>query len=134
MSNFSAFFKENLPQNEAIEYKVSDRFSEPFKLKGITEEQHEAVKNAATKRKPIGRGQYSTEMDTNKYGYLLCAASITYPDLNNAELQDNYGVKTPDGLLKKMLNAGEFTDLFLKVQELNGFDKTFDEMKDEVKN
>lgn len=135
--NFSAFFRKNVyTKDEIIEYKPSERFSESFKLKAITEEEHSNVKRAATVRKPINgrRGQYTTEMDSNKYTYLLCAASTVYPNLNNAELQDTYGVKNPEDLLKAMFISGEFTDYLLKVQEINGFEKGNDELIEEAKN
>lgn len=134
MSNFESFFKENVTMPNEVEFAVSDRFSECFKLKTITEDEHSQVKSAATKRKSLGRGRYTEEMDTNKYSYLLCAAAISYPDLNNALLQDSYGVKSADELLKQMLTAGEFTSLLIKVNDINGFDKSFTDEVEEAKN
>jgi hypothetical protein len=134
MSDFSSFFKENVIAIGETEFAVSDRFTENFKLKVITEEEHSQIKSAAMKRKSLGKGKYVDEMDVNKYSHLICAASVTYPDLRNSDLQDSYGVKEPDELLNKMLTAGEFTNLLLKVNELNGFDKSFEDDVEEIKN
>lgn len=124
--NFNSFFKNEVYKTEEIiEYKPSERFSENFKLRSITEVENAELKKRAMVRLPIPgrRGQYTTEMDSNKYAYSLCVASTVYPNLNNAELQDSYGVKTPENLLKAMFISGEFADYFFKVQEVNGFEK-----------
>lgn len=130
MSGFEEFFRENTVKNKEVEYKVSDRFKKSFRLKAVSEEKHEEIRNAAMKRNLNGKDEFNS----NRYAYLLCAATVVYPDFNNAALQDNYGVKTPDGLMKKMLNAGEFTGLFANVRKINGFDRRFSDLKREVKN
>ncbi len=63
------------------------------------------------------------------------AASIVYPDLYDAELQDSYGVKTPEDLLLAMVdNPGEYSDLTAFVQKFQGFDVSFSDKVDEAKN
>lgn len=64
----------------------------------------------------------------------LAAACTVFPNLNNAELQSNYGVMGADSLLKAMLLPGEYANYLAKVQEVNGFDIDFDEMVEEAKN
>jgi hypothetical protein len=54
--------------------------------------------------------------------------------LNDTELQDSYGVKGADALLKKMLKAGEYTEYKAKVMEVNGYDMSMEELVDEAKN
>ena len=56
-----------------------------------------------------------------------------FPDLNNAELQDSWGVAKPEQLVGAMLIGGEFDDYVTEVFRVNGF-KTENELVDEAKN
>jgi hypothetical protein len=141
MSDFSVFMAGNVIKDETIKYVASDRFKEKGKpveweLKAIDSELDELIRKECTKRVPIPgkRGQYNMETDTDKYLGKMCVACTVYPDLNNAELQDSYGVKTPDALLKKMLKSGEYTEYKAKVMEINGYDMSMDELVDDAKN
>ncbi|MBA1393482.1 hypothetical protein EQ500_06315, partial [Lactobacillus sp. XV13L] len=63
------------------------------------------------------------ETDQNKVVDLMMAAAVVQPDLNNEKLQKSWGcIADPAGVLKKMLNAGQYTDLGQAIQELSGFD------------
>jgi hypothetical protein len=141
MSDFSVFMAGNVIKDETIKYVASDRFKEKGKpveweLKAIDSELDELIRKECTKRVPVPgkRGQYNMETDTDKYLGKMCVACTVYPDLNNAELQDSYGVKTPDALLKKMLKSGEYTEYKAKVMEINGYDMSMDELVDDAKN
>ena len=57
---------------------------------------------------------------------MLLAASVVYPDLNDAELQDSYGVKTPEALINKMLYMREATVLAQEIAKLSNFDDLAD--------
>ena len=83
---------------------------------------------------PGKKGQYIPEMDANIYMGKLAAACTTFPNLNDKELQDSYHVMSADALLKAMLIPGEYANYLNKVQEVNGFDITMDELVDEAKN
>ena len=65
-------------------------------------------------------------MDNVKYSAMLLAASVVYPDLNDAELQDSYGVKTPEALINKMLYMREATVLAQEIAKLSNFDDLAD--------
>ena len=57
------------------------------------------------------------------------------PDLYDAELQDSYGVKTPEDLLLAMVDSpGEYNDLAAYVQKFQGFDVSLDDKVQEAKN
>ena len=64
----------------------------------------------------------------------LAARCTVYPNLNDASLQDSYGVMGADALLKKMLTAGEYAEYLMKIQEINGFDVSFEDKVEEAKN
>ena len=63
----------------------------------------------------------------------VCARCTVFPDLSNAELQNDWGVAKPEELLGKLLIGGEFDDYVTEVFQLNGF-KTENELVDEAKN
>jgi hypothetical protein len=141
MSNFSVFMAGNAIKDETVKYVASKRFVDKGKpveweLKAVSSDLDEAIRKDCTKRVPIPgkRGQYNQETDTDKYIGKLCVACTVYPDLNNSELQDSYGVKGGENLLKAMLKPGEYTEYKAKVMEVNGYDLSMEELVDEAKN
>lgn len=141
MSDFSVFMAGANNSNDTVKYVASKRFKEKGKpveweLKAISSSLDEAIRKDCTKKVPIvgKRGQYNQETDTDKYIGKLCVACTVYPNLNDAELQDAYGVKSGDELLKKMLLPGEYTEYKAKVMEVNGYDMSMEELVDEAKN
>ncbi len=51
----------------------------------------------------------------------LAAACTVYPNLNDAELQDSYGVKCAEELISAMLTPGEYTNYTEKLFDICGF-------------
>lgn len=151
MADFNMFMvgKEN---DDVVEYIASKRMGTPvldkkgqptgeitpvaWKLKAIDSDLDEAIRKECTKKVPIPgkRGQFNQETDTDKYIGKMCVACTVYPNLNDAELQDYYGVKSADALLKKMLKPGEYTEYKAKVMEVNGYDMSMEDLVDEAKN
>ncbi len=141
MSDFSIFMAGNAEKTETVKYVASKRFAidgvpVEWEIKAIDSDLDEAIRKECTKRVPIAgkRGQFSQETDTDKYIGKMCVACTVYPDLNNAELQESYGVMGADALLKKMLRPGEYTDYKAKVMEVNGYDMSMEELVDDAKN
>ncbi len=141
MSNFSVFMAGAAAKKETVKYVASKRYAEKGKpveweIKPIDSDLDEALRKDCTKRVPIPgkRGQYNQETDTDKYIGKMCVACTVYPNLNDAELQDAFGVKSADALLKKMLLPGEYTEYKAKVMEVNGYDMSMEELVDDAKN
>lgn len=141
MSDFSVFMAGNALKGDTVKFVASKRFvvkGKPvqWEIKAIDSDTDEAIRKECTKRVPIAgkRGQYNNETDTDKYIGKMCVACTVYPNLNDAELQDSYGVKSADALLKKMLLPGEYTEYKAKVMEVNGYDMSMEELVDEAKN
>lgn len=113
--SFKAFLAENVAKIENKKVVISDRFKDEngkpveWEIRAITSTENDEIINRAMDRVPVvGRkGQFTRELNNVKYTSMLLAASVVYPNLNNAELQDSYGVKTPEELLKKMLYPKE---------------------------
>ncbi|ASS66477.1 MULTISPECIES: phage portal protein [unclassified Paenibacillus] len=134
------FFADSAVKAEPQDVVVSDRYLDAsgrpvaWKLRAISEELNEEIRSASTKRTK-GKGSSGVpELDYNAYLGRMVAACVVYPDLNDAELQQSYGVRGASSVVRKMLLAGEFANLAAKVQEINGFDRDVSEISDEVKN
>lgn len=132
-----AFLLENVESPIVKEKYKIDRFGEPFEIKSLTAEETDELRKQATRitlnRKTNTRQQ---ETDQNRFSDLVMVHAITFPNLNNKELQESYGcLGEPAKLLKTMLKVGEFSDLSNKVMEVCGINQDdAEELKDEAKN
>lgn len=142
MSNLSLFMKQNKKIRPNTKYAATkslvDENGNPleFEIRSLTTKEDELIREQCTKEVPIvGKpGAFRQKIDSNAYISKMTAAAIVFPNLNNAELQDSYGVKKPEDLLKELIDdPGEFQDLCLFVQKNNGF-TNLDSRVDEAKN
>jgi hypothetical protein len=78
---------------------------------------------------------YRLKLDTSKYIAKMMCACIVEPNLYNKELQDSYGVMTPEDLLKEMIDdPGEYQNFASFIQNFNGFNTTLEDKVEEAKN
>lgn len=142
MSNFSKFMKANKIQKQNVMHPVTksltDENGEPllWEIKPLTTKENEKIRESCTKEIPVkGKpNQYRTKVDMGMYQAKLLCAAIVSPDLNNAELQNSYGVMSAEDLIKEMVDdPAEYTDLMIFVQNLSGF-KTLEDEVEEAKN
>lgn len=140
MSDLSLFYAQNAEAGVVEEFAVSNRFKTKdgkpvlWKIRSMTEAENEEYRKAATKKVKAKNGTYLTETNSDLYLAKLAVASVVYPDLKDAELQKSYGTLGAENLLRVMLLPGEYAALVEKVQQINGFDKDLNELKEEVKN
>ena len=140
--SLSAFFAGNALKVENIKCVVSNRFIDENKkpieweIKAITGAEDETLRKSCTKRVPIPnkKNQYQREVDYDMYLGKLAVACTVSPNLNDAEVQNSYGVMGADALLKTMLTPGEYADYLVKVQEICGFETTLQDEVQEAKN
>lgn len=139
--SLSAFLAQNAKKIEPTEFVVSDRFMEdgepvPWVIKPITGKQNKELIKECTKLIPINgkRGQYRQQLDNSVYNTKLCVLCTHHPNLNDAELQNSYGVMGAEALLDTMLLPGEMTGYLEKVLEVCGFDTDIGEKVDTAKN
>lgn len=140
MSDLSIFFAQNVISDISEDVIVSERFKDKdgksvsWKIRSMTEEENESCRKAATKKTKAKSGQYVPETNADEYVAKLAVSSVVFPNLKDAELQKSYNVFGAEALLRKMLLPGEYATLVQKVQQLNGFDKSVNELVDDVKN
>lgn len=140
MLDCKAFLASNVAKVENRKVVISNRFKDEkgqpieWELKTLSADDNDALERSCYVNAPVAgrKGQFTRELDRNKYTALLLAETVVYPDLNNAELQDSYGVKTSDALLKKMLTLAEYNKL---AEELaNSSSENMDNLVDDAKN
>ena len=143
MSNLSLFLKKNKIVKENTKFAATkslcDEKGNPleWEIKPITTRENDDIREACMIEVPVkGKpNMFRPKMNTAKYGAKMLAASIVYPDLMDAELQDSYGVSTPDELIKEMIDdPGEYNDFLAFVQEFNGFTTNMEDKVEEAKN
>lgn len=140
--NLQAFMAQNAEKVEAQKKVVSERFKDnegnpvEWQFAPITGDEDDRIRKSCTKKvqHPAKKGVIIPETDHALYMTKLTVASVKYPDLHNAELQDSYKVKSAEELLSIMLLPGELADAKQFAQEVNGFDIDFDDLVDEAKN
>ncbi len=135
MNELSAFLKENRSTRENVFYCACDDFKDSdgnaikWEIRHISTGEEENIREECTDC--VG-GRY--KLNVNKYIERMIAEAVVYPDLYNAELQDSYGVKSPEALVKEILDKpGDYSRLAKFVQDMNGF-RSLREDIEEAKN
>lgn len=143
MSEFSRFMKANkmVKENEKhiVTESLRDENGKPleWEFRHISSKENEEIREQCTIDVPVtGKPNvYRPRLKSAEYVRKMIAASIAYPDLYDAQLQDSYGVKTPEDLLLEMVDdPGEYNMLAEYVQKFQGFQSSFQEKVDEAKN
>lgn len=144
MSKFSKFMKQNKAVKEngffAATKSLCDEKGEPlqWEFRHITSKESDNIRESCMTEVPVAgkSNMYRPRLNTSKYIGKLIAESVVVPDLYDAELQDSYGVKTPEELLYAMVDdPGEYNDLIAFVQKFQGFEgDAFQDKVDEAKN
>jgi hypothetical protein len=143
MSKFAKFMKANKVQKENAMHPVTKSLCDDkgnaleWEFKHITSKENESIRESCMIEVPVtGKPNvYRPKLQSSKYIQKMIVASVVTPDLYDAELQDSYGVKTPEDLLFAMVDdPGEYNDLAAYVQQFQGFNTSFDEKVDEAKN
>ena len=78
---------------------------------------------------------FRPRLNSTQYIAKVITNSVVYPDLYDMELQDSYGVMTPEELLYALVDdAGEYQDLMVWIQQFQGLTKGLEEKIEEAKN
>ena len=134
MSNVHQFFKEHRRQQKNVKYAASSLFLDEagkpieWELRVLPTKKVEEIKWNAMNNK-TGR------LDAQKMAIDMTVASVVFPPLRDAELQDSYGVKNARDLLYELLTSAELDNLESKVMEICGYlDSGIDRLAGEAKN
>lgn len=142
MSTFSRFLKKNKLTKSNTTYaatkSLTDENGNPllWTIKPLTTKENESIRDECMIEVPVkGKpNMFRPKLNTSKYIAKMICACIVEPNMYDKELQDSYGVMTPEDLLKEMVDdANEYQELASFIQNFNGFNG-FDEKVEEAKN
>lgn len=133
MGNFNRFMKQNKAEdNKLYEYVASKKFVDDkgqpiaWKFKKLPLKEYESLRDYYSYDKKVGDGKftrYISQLKTQDFNANLIVKCCVEPDLNDADLQDSYGVKGAENLLYEMIDdVGEYTDLITFIQKIHGLD------------
>lgn len=141
MSKLTCFLAGNVEKRENSYIIVSNRFKDengkpvPWEIRSISAEEDENIRKQCTRRVPVvgKKNQFSQDFDANAYLAKLAAKAVVFPDLNDSELQDSYGVMGAEELVKVMLYKDEFDKLTEKLMNVSQ-SEDINDLVDEAKN
>lgn len=139
--SLSAFMRPNVAEIKNASFAPSPRFvgedGKPveWEIRCISADEYAKIRSSCIRQVPVigKKGQYTQQLDTYGFQAKVAAACTVFPDLNDAALQDSWGVTKPEDLVGAMLIGGEFEDYIKEVLRVNGF-KDETELVDEAKN
>lgn len=135
--SLNGFFKSNAKSLPDVKVVVSERFTDQdgnpieWVLHPISTKLVEEITKRNTKT-TIKNGKKESTVNEENLNAELLEAVVLYPSLNDAELQDSYGVSSANELLGAMLYPGETKVLTAALQEVMAGSKAND--IDELKN
>lgn len=143
MSKFSRFMKQNKIVKENTTFaptkSLVDENGEPLEwtIKPLSTKENDNLRDDCMIEVPVtGKpNMFRPKLNTSKYIAKMICACVVEPNLYDKELQDSYGVMTPEELLKEMIDdPGEYQAFAAFVQEFNGFNTTLNDKVEEAKN
>lgn len=143
MSRLSLFMKKNKIIKENVTYAATKSLKDEngesllWDIRPLSTKEDEKIREQCTSEVQVtGKPNlFRPKLDTNEYITKMLVESVVFPDLLDAELQDSYGVKTPEDLLKELIdNPAEYNDFSLFIQKFNGFNLSTEDTIKEAKN
>lgn len=136
MDSLKFFLKENKVKKENLFYGATKSIKDEkgnkllWEIRHITTSEDERIREECM-REDKGK----IRIDYSLYMKKMAVASVVFPPLYNAELQDSYDVKTPEELLVRLIdNPGEYQEFIKFIQKINGFDTSMTERVEKAKN
>ena len=134
------FFKKNHKNTENVKLAVTadlcDKDGKPleWEIRKLNTREVQALTKECVTTRQVGKKLVPT-VDDELFSKKMMAESVVFPDLNNADLQDSYGVKTPEALIVEMISTpGDFMAFAEFLMNLNNINKTLEERVNEAKN
>lgn len=137
------FMVPGLGEKKPVKYVASQDFKDAngmpveWEITPLSSEQVDEIRKDCTRRVPVPgkRGAFTKDIDTDAMMLKMAVAATTFPNLNDAALQDFYKVKSGEELLNKLLYTPPVRDQYIaKVQEVCGYDQEFPELVEQAKN
>lgn len=143
MSKFSKFMRTNKVERKNGQYAPTtslmgeDGTPLAWEFRHITSKENENLREACTMEVQVmGKPNlFRPKLNSSQYLCKMIVTSTVVPDLYDKELQDSYGVMTPEDLVYALVDdAGEYQEFCIWMQKFQGFTKTLDDKVEEAKN
>ncbi len=127
---------EKIPEKEVV---ISNRFKDAdgnpikWRIRAINAATHQKLRSEALDMNVGNDKKVNVKFNSARRNLGAVAASVVYPDLMDAGLQDYYGVSTPSALIGVMLLDDEFERLQDAVDSLSDSTKP-ESLEEEAKN
>ena len=105
------------------------RIGIPVTLKGLTGKQVYSIRERCTVTVSGKRGQTRRELDDEAFNGALIAAATVKPNWGDAKLMAKYRASSADEVVKRLLLAGEISQLGDLVLEISEFNTELEEVK-----
>ena len=143
MSDLSRFLMKNKKLKENVQYAVTksltDEKGQPllWEIRPLTSKETNRLTDECTfqEQVPGKPNVFRNKINSTKLLQKMMVASVVFPNLNDKDLQDSYGVMTPEELITEMVDdPGEYNNFGKYLNELNGFNEGINEKVEEAKN
>lgn len=143
MSDLSRFLKKNKKLKENVQYAVTksltDEKGQPllWEIRPLTSKETNRLTDECTfqEQVPGKPNVFRNKINSTKLLQKMMVVSVVFPNLNDKDLQDSYGVMTPEELITEMVDdPGEYNNFGKYLNELNGFNEGINEKVEEAKN
>ena len=105
------------------------RIGIPVTVKGLTGKQVYSIRERCTVTVSGKRGQTRRELDDEAFNGALIAAATVKPNWGDAKLMAKYRASSADEVVKRLLLAGEISQLGDLVLEISEFNTELEEVK-----
>lgn len=143
MGDLKYFLKGNKKERKTTMYAATKSLCDDkgnpveWEIKAVSTEEYNKIMDSCTYEVQIpGKPNlFRPRVDSRKLVAKMIAASVVFPNLNDTQLQNAYGVVTPEDLVVAMVdNPSEYNDFSNFVQSYSGFDVDINAKVEEAKN
>lgn len=131
MSKFSLFMRDNKIAKKNVKFiptqslKDADGNGLEWELKPLSTRENDIIRDSCILENGFDHTGYVAKMITK---------SVIFPNLNDVELQNSYGVFSPEDLLKELVdNPAEYQDFTEFVTSFNGYETSQSNKVNEAK-
>lgn len=138
MKDLSMFLKQNKKIKENVKYVATEDFvdkdGKPIEWEIRALKSREADNFRAECVKTTRNGK-DAKVDSAKFNRMVAVACTVFPNLNDKDLQDSYGVMGAEQLIQELLeNDGDYQAYVQKILDISGYNKNAEELREEAKN
>ncbi len=137
MSGLSVFLKTNKKERANVKFPASESFVDEkgkpveWEIRAVKPKEADRIRTICTN---VSKGK-TVSVDHAKFTLLMAAKATVFPNLDDKDLQDSYGVMGAEALLQELLDVdGEYQAYGKKVMEVSKYDQSDEELVEEAKN